>query len=130
SSSSDAILSLTPDGLITSWNRGAERLYGYATAEVVGRSIDLLLPEAGRPEMTSLLERLGRGERIDPLETVRRTKAGHLIDIALTLSPIEDGTGRVTGVSSVARDISERKRAREALQESEARYRLLAEHAT
>jgi len=119
--SDDAIVSKTLEGVILSWNGGAERLFGYTAAEAVGRSIDLIIPPELRDEERSFLQRLRRGERIDHFETVRVTKDGRHIDVSLTISPVRDETGRVFGASKVARDISERKRVESALREADRR---------
>ncbi|HZS04313.1 MAG TPA: PAS domain S-box protein [Blastocatellia bacterium] len=110
-SSDDAIIGQTLDGLITSWNKGAERIYGYTAAEVLGQPVSILtLPD--RPdEIPMILERLRRGERIEHYETLRRRKDGTLIDVSLTISPIRDGEGQIIGASKIARDITEHKRA-------------------
>lgn len=112
-SSDDAILAKDLDGVITSWNEGARRLYGYTAAEAVGRSVLMLMPEDRRDEEPAILERIRRGERVDHYETVRRRKDGEIIDISLTVSPIKDLNGRIVGASKIARDITERKRAEE-----------------
>ncbi len=108
-SSDDAIVSKSLDGRILSWNAGAERLYGYPADEAVGRSITMLVPPDRHAEEPAILERLGRGERIEHFETVRLTKQGRLIDVSVTSSPVRDGAGRVIGASHVARDITSRK---------------------
>jgi PAS domain S-box-containing protein len=108
-SSDDAIVSKTLEGVITSWNRGAERVFGYTAAEAIGQHIFLIIPEDRREEEEEVLARLRRGERIDHFETVRRAKDGRLIPISLTVSPVRDADGRIIGASKVARDISERK---------------------
>lgn len=105
-SSQDAIVSKTLDGIITSWNAGAEHLFGYSADEAVGQPITLVIPPDRRHEEEMILARLRRGERIEHFETVRRSKEGRLIDISLTVSPVRDGTGRIIGASKVARDIS------------------------
>ena len=115
-SSYDAIVSKTLDGIITSWNRSAERLFGYTAEEAVGQSIFLIIPEDRWEEERGVLARLRRGERVEHFETIRRAKDGRRIPISLTVSPIRDGHGRVIGASKVARDISERLIAQEALQ--------------
>jgi two-component system sensor histidine kinase UhpB len=112
--SDDAIVSKTLDGVITSWNRGAERLFGYAAAEAVGQHISLIIPEDRRTEEEDVLARLRRGERVDHFETVRRTKDGRLVPISLTVSPVRNAQGAIIGASKVARDITERRRAEEA----------------
>ena len=112
-SSDDAIISKDLDGIITSWNRGAERLFGYSGEEVIGKPVTILIPADRRHEEPEILARLRRGERIDHYDTVRRRKDGSLIDISLTVSPIKATDGRIIGASKIARDITERKRAQE-----------------
>lgn len=120
-SSDDAIVSKTLEGVILSWNAGAERLFGYTPAEAVGQSIDLIVPPELWDEELSILERLRHGERIHQLETTRVTKDGRRVEIALTVSPLRDEAGRVIGASKVARDITTRKRAEQALREADRR---------
>lgn len=110
-SSEDAIIGKRLDGAIVSWNASAERIYGYAADEVKGKHISILSPEDRRDELAMIFEQLKRGESIPHLETVRKTKDGRLIDVALTISPIRDEAGNVTGASTIARDITDRKRA-------------------
>jgi two-component system CheB/CheR fusion protein len=124
-SSDDAIVSKTLDGTITSWNRSAERLFGYRADEAIGQHITLIVPPERRQEEVGILEKLRRGERVDHFETVRQRKNGTRLDISLTISPVKDPTGRLVGASKVARDISERKRAEEAHKEAELSARLL-----
>lgn len=112
-STDDAIISLDTTGNIASWNRGAERLYGYAAAEVIGRPVALLIPEDRQGEEEAILERVRRGERVPPYETVRRRKDGSLVDVSLTASPVTGVGGQVVGASKIARDISEARRAQE-----------------
>jgi PAS domain S-box-containing protein len=114
-SADDAIVSKTLDGIITSWNRGAERLFGYTASEAVGQSIFIIIPEERNAEENSLLARLRGGEKIEHFETVRRTKDGRRLPISLTVSPIRDARGDIIGASKVARDITERTVAQEAL---------------
>ena len=114
-SSDDAIVSKTLDGVITSWNRAAERLFGYSAEEAIGRNIMLIIPEDRRGEEADVLARLRRGEKIDHFETIRRTKDGRQIPISLTVSPVKDAKGRIIGASKIARDISERVLAQDAL---------------
>ncbi len=123
-SSDDAIISKTLEGVITSWNDGAERLFGYSAEEAIGQPITMLIPPERLEEEPKIIERLRRGERVDHFETKRRRKDGTLLDISLTISPVKDEQGRVVGASKVARDISERKQAEQALRESEERLRL------
>jgi PAS domain S-box-containing protein len=120
-SSDDAIIGKDLQGVITSWNNGAERLFGYTADEAIGRSILMLIPPDRQDEEPVILERIRRGQRIDHFETVRRRKDGREIDVSLTVSPIVDLSGRVAGVSKIARDVTERKRAAEALLEASRR---------
>jgi PAS domain S-box-containing protein len=108
--SEDAIIGRTPDGVVTTWNSSAERIFGYTEAEMIGRSIDILFPEARAEEEAQLSERLLRGERIDHFETVRKHKDGREIDVSITLSRVRDAAGGPTGVSMIARDIGDVKR--------------------
>jgi PAS domain S-box-containing protein len=121
-SSDDAIIGEGLDGLITSWNAGAKRIYGYQAEEVVGRSISLIIPSICQDEGPAILARIRRGERIERHESVRMTKDGRRIDVSVTISPIRDGHGRLIGASKIARDITENKRAAEDLEQ---RARLL-----
>ena len=114
-SSDDAIVSKSPDGIVMSWNRAAERIYGYKAEEILGKPISLLI-HADRPdEMDQILARIKAGQRVDHYETVRVRKDGRAIDVSLTVSPIYDASGQLIGASSIARDITERKRANEQL---------------
>ena len=126
-STDDAIVSKDLNGVITSWNRSAERLFGYTAAEAVGRPVTILIPAERLDEETNILARLRRGERIEHFETIRRRKDGALLDVALTISPVKDGHGKIIGASKIARDISDRKRAEAALLASEGRFRQLAD---
>jgi PAS domain S-box-containing protein len=128
-SSQDAIISKTLDSIIRTWNAGAERLFGYKAEETVGRSITLLIPPDRLHEEQEILDRLSRGERIEHYETVRVTKDGRRLDISLTISPVRDAEGRIIGASKIARNVTERKRAEEALRASEQRFRTLTAHA-
>lgn len=110
-SSDDAIISKTIEGIIQTWNVGAQRLFGYTAEEALGRPITMIIPQDRLHEERSILSRLVQGERIEHFETVRVTKDGRLVDISLTVSPLLDGEGRVVGASKVARDITESKRA-------------------
>ena len=127
-SSDDAIISKTLDGVITSWNRAAERIFGYSAREAIGQHITLIIPPDRRGEETEILERLKRGERIDHYETMRAGKDGTLVDISLTISPVKDAAGRIVGASKVARNITRQKENERALRESEERFRLLSCH--
>jgi PAS domain S-box-containing protein len=109
-SSDDAIISKDLNGVIATWNKGAERLFGYLEQEAIGKPITMLIPEQHRDEETRILERIRRGERIDHFETVRRRKDGTMVSISLSVSPITDGLGRIVGASKIARDITEQKR--------------------
>lgn len=114
-SSYDAIVSKDLNGIITSWNSGAERLFGYRAEEVIGRPIMILIPTDHPNEEPNILDRIRRGERVEPYETVRRRKDGSRVDILLTVSPIKNAYGRVIGASKIAHDISERKSGEELL---------------
>jgi PAS domain S-box-containing protein len=120
-SSDDAIISKNLDGIIQTWNRGAERIFGYAAEEVIGKSVTILMPAERVDEEPGILARLRRGERIDHYQTVRRRKDGTLIDVSLTVSPVRDRAGRIIGASKIARDISDQKRTEAALRDSERR---------
>jgi PAS domain S-box-containing protein len=109
-SSDDAIASKNLDGIVTSWNRAAERLFGYAAEEIVGRHISVLAAPGRENEMPMILERIRRGERVDHFETLRRRKDGTLVEISLSVSPVRDRQGRIVGASKIARDIAERRR--------------------
>ncbi len=113
-SSDDAIISKDLNGTITSWNAGAERIFGYAAEEMIGKPITLLIPADREEEEPSILSRIRRGERISHYETLRRRKDGHLISISLTVSPVLGANGTIIGASKIARDITERKRLEEA----------------
>lgn len=125
-SSEDAIISKNLDGIITSWNSGAERLFGYTASEAIGRPITMLLPPDRVDEEPGIIARIRRGERIEHYDTVRRRKDGSPIDISLTVSPIKDAGGRIIGASKIARDITERKRAeqRQQLLVGEVKHRI------
>jgi len=110
-SSDDAIIGKSLDGIITSWNKGAERLFGYTAEEAVGNSVTILIPPDRHNEERVILARLRRGERIDHYETVRQRKDGGSIVISLTVSPVQDSEGRIVGASKIARDITEQRRA-------------------
>jgi PAS domain S-box-containing protein len=127
-SSDDAIISKDLDGVITSWNKSAQRLFGYTAEEAIGQTVaSLLIPEDRQEEEPDILARLRRGERVDHFETVRRRKDGSLLDVSLTISPVKNLEGAIIGASKIARDITESKRIRAKLMESEARFRQLAD---
>ena len=117
-SSDDAILSKDLNGIIKSWNAGAQRIFGYTADEVIGKSVTILIPEGHQNEEPEILSRLRRGEKIDNYETVRQRKDGTLLNISLTVSPIKDRSGKVIGASKIARDITEQKRTQAAVQEA------------
>ena len=112
-STDDAIVSKDLTGIITSWNGGAERLFGYAAEEVIGKPVTILIPPDRLDEEPEIIERISRGERVDRYDTVRRRKDGSLVDVSLTVSPLKDADGRIVGASKIARDITARKRAQE-----------------
>jgi len=114
-SSDDAIIGKDLDGIITSWNKGAERLFGYAAQEAIGQPITMLIPPDRQHEEPEIRGRLKRGESVDHFETVRVSKDGSLLELSLTISPIKDATGEVIGASKIARDITKRRRAEEEL---------------
>jgi PAS domain S-box-containing protein len=118
-SSEDAIISKNLDGVIQTWNGGAERIFGYKPHEIIGRPVNVLIPDDRQDEEPKILARIRAGERVDHFETVRRHKDGHLIDISLTISPIRDEWGLIIGASKIARDITERKEAELRVRESE-----------
>lgn len=126
-SSEDAIVSKTLEGIITSWNAGAERLFGYTASEAVGQHISLIIPIDRRGEETVIIERIKRGQAIEHFDTVRVRKDSKTLDISLTISPIRDASGKIIGASKIARDITERKQVERELRESEGRYRTLAD---
>ncbi|HZS59277.1 MAG TPA: PAS domain S-box protein, partial [Gemmatimonadaceae bacterium] len=131
-SSDDAIVSKDLNGIVTSWNRAAERIFGYTAAEMIGRSILTIIPQTRRAEEDKILAALRRGERVDHFDTIRVAKDGREIPVSLTISPIRDAEGRVIGASKIARDISDRREAeaeRDQLMESERAARMAAERA-
>ncbi len=123
-SAGDAIISKTLDGIITSWNEGARRIFGYEADEVIGKSVTILIPEGHLDEEPAILARLRAGQRIEHYETVRVRKDGRLIDISLTVSPIRGPEGKIVGASKIARDITEQRQARRALDEASDRLKL------
>ena len=131
-SSDDAIISKTLDGTITSWNAGAERIFGYTAQEIIGQSIFKLIPEGRKDEEPKIIERLKKGERVDHFETIRIRKNGETFPVSLTISPVRSRSGNIVGASKIARDISELRaiaRERDVLLESERTARAHAEHA-
>jgi PAS domain S-box-containing protein len=122
-SSDDAIISKDLNGIITSWNGGAERLFGYTAQETINRPITILIPPDRLDEEPRILEQLRRGEKVDHFETVRVRKDGSTLDLSLTISPVKDSHGRIIGASKIARDITERKRAEKVLSQSHADLR-------
>ncbi|MDO8680519.1 MAG: PAS domain S-box protein [Acidobacteriota bacterium] len=124
-SSDDAIISKTLDGTITSWNAGAERLFGYTPTEAIGKSIMLIVPPDRRDEELSILERIRHGERVEHLDVVRVAKDGRRVDVSVTVSPLLDRDGRIAGASKIGRDITSRKEVEAALLQREISQRLL-----
>jgi two-component system sensor kinase FixL len=127
SSSGDAIIGKTLDGVITDWNQGAEKIFGYTAEEMLGRTISLLIPEGVPDETATILDRIRCGERIEHYETRRRRKDGSVLDVSLTVSPVWDNAGHLLGASKVARDISASKQAQGILQKREAHLRSILE---
>jgi PAS domain S-box-containing protein len=126
-SSDDAIISKDLNGIITSWNCGAERIFGFTAEEAIGKSILMLIPAERQQEEVNILDRIRHGQRIDHFDTVRRHKDGSSIDISLTVSPVKDSTGKIVGASKIARDVTGRKRTEREL--GEARSQLAAANA-
>jgi PAS domain S-box-containing protein len=118
-SSDDAIVTKTLDGIITGWNPGAERLFGFTAEEAIGSNIGIIVPDDRRAELPGILEKIGRGELVNHYETERITKDGRRIDISLSVSPVKSSSGVIVGASKIARDITESKKVREALLDSE-----------
>ncbi len=116
-SSHDAIVSKTLEGVITSWNRGAEEIFGYTAEEAVGKHITLIIPPERLAEEDYVLGKIRRGEKVDHFETIRVAKDGRRLNISLTISPVRDSRGRIIGASKIARDITERKRKEEEREE-------------
>jgi PAS domain S-box-containing protein len=112
-SSDDAILAKNLDGIITDWNQGAERLFGYTAEEVIGKPVTILIPAERHDEEPAILQRIRRGERIEDYDTIRQRKDGTRIDVSLSVSPVKNAFGTIIGASKIARDITERKRAEE-----------------
>ena len=126
-SSEDAIIGKTLDGIITSWNRGAEKIYKYTEKEVIGKPVSILAPEDHKDEIFHLLEKVKKGEHIEHYETVRQKKDGSIIQVSLTISPVVDNKGNIIAASTIARDITERKKDEERLREISAYNRRLIE---
>src|SRR5688500_13500989 len=120
-STDDAVISKNLSGIIQTWNKSAERMFGYSAEEVINQSILVIIPPDLHAEEASILARLKNGERIDHFETVRRRKDGRLIDVALTVSPVRDANGTIIGASKIARDISERKQVKQVIAEAQGR---------
>jgi PAS domain S-box-containing protein len=114
-SSDDAIVTKTLDGVITSWNQAAERLFGFSTQEAIGRSIDLIVPDELRNESRVMLDRIRRDEKVDHYDTIRTRKDGRRIDVSLSISPVKSPTGQIVGATKVTRDITAQKRDQRAL---------------
>jgi len=128
-SSDDAIISKDLNGIIQSWNAGAQRLFGFTEAEAAGRPVTILIPPELLDEENKILQRLRAGESIEHYETIRVTKGGKQLNVSLTISPIKDSSGRIVGISKIARDITDRKCIEQTLRESEERFRLVANKA-
>jgi PAS domain S-box-containing protein len=128
-SSEDAIIGKSLDGTITSWNAGAERIYGYSAAEAIGKPITILIPPGQPDELPQFIGKIRRGEAVEHYETERLRKTGERLQISLTLSPVKDAAGVIVGISAIGHDITERKRTEETLRASEIRYRRLFEAA-
>jgi PAS domain S-box-containing protein len=128
SSTDDAVISKTLDGIITTWNPAAERIYGYSAAEAIGQSIALIVPPQRRDEQTMILDRIRRGERVDHYETVRITRDGRLIDMSLTISPLFDRAGRIIGASKIGRDITLRRRTEAEVRATQEMLRLIVDN--
>jgi PAS domain S-box-containing protein len=122
SSSSDAIVGKSLDGTVTSWNEGAERMFGFPASEIVGQSIRAIIPADRLHEEDEFLDVISRGEQVENCETLRRCKDGRMIDVSISISPLRNATGELFGASTIARDISERRRAEESLLRSHATY--------
>ena len=128
-SSKDAIGSFSLEGYITSWNKGAEQVYGYSQEEILGKPISFVAPSHLNDETKKLIERIMQGESVYNYETLRVRKDGKLINVSITLSPVYDFHGNITAISGISRDITEKKLAEEKLRESEEKYRNIVEMA-
>ncbi len=129
-SSDDAIISTTLEGMITSWNAGAERIFGYAASEILGRSVSLLSPQDRQDELPRILAKLWAGEGLEHYETTRCSRDGRLIDVSLTISPMRDRSGKIIGAANIARDVSDSRLARERMEAQHAAMRVLTEMAS
>lgn len=127
--SDDAIIGKTLDGTIVSWNKGAEKIYGYKASEILGQSISILMPPRHKNEFPEIMRRLRRGEHIDGYETTRLTKDRHLVEVSVSICPVKSEDGTIVGASVIARDITEQRQAREALRLSEERFRVALKNA-
>src|SRR5579864_6379020 len=123
-SSNDAIITKDLNGIITSWNQGAEHIFGYKPGEAVGQPITILIPPEHIQEEAYILTRIRAGERVEHFETVRRGKDGSDVDISLTISPVRNAKGTIIGASKIARDITAQRKARDLIRQSEERYRV------
>src|SRR5204863_8222322 len=119
-SSDDAIVSKSLEGIIRTWNAGAQRIFGYTAEEVIGKPINILIPPERQDEEPKILARLRKGERVDHFETVRMTKDGRLLEVSVTISPVRDASGQIIGASKIARDITRQKQAERELHEAQA----------
>jgi PAS domain S-box-containing protein len=126
-SSDDAIISKTLNGIVTSWNDAAERLFGYKKEEIIGKNITQIIPADRLDEERAILEQICKGERVDHFETVRMAKDGRLLDISLTISPVKDSAGKIIGASKISRDITQQKRIESQVRETEERFRMAVE---
>ena len=118
-SSDDAIITKTLDGNITTWNKGAELIYGYSAEEVIGKNISILAPHSLKSEINQLIKKIKNGERVFHYDTIRIDKDSKQVDVSITLSPIFDNSGNLVGISTIARDITKQKKSEIALKESE-----------
>ena len=128
-SSTDAIISKSLDGTITSWNVGAERLFGYSAAEAIGQPVQLLIPADRAAEEMRIVGNLASNQLVPAFDTVRQTRSGQLVDVSITISPIHDARGRIVGAAKIARDVSQQRRAEAALRDSEAKLRFVLDSA-
>lgn len=127
--SDDAIFGKTLNGIVTSWNKGAEEIYGYSAEEIIGKNVEMLVPEDKKEELRRITKDILNGKVVQPIETVRKRKDGTLIHVSVMTSLIKDNSNNLIGISSIARDITERKKSELALQESELRFRTMADTA-